>query len=400
MESDRKRMNARLIRQLNMARIFHALRVRPNSTQRELARHAGLDQATVSTVVGALERDGLIERTIPTGARRVGRPEANLHIPEGAGCLIGACLEPTTIRVIATDLTGRPRGHLQIAGSLDVAVALDRLEEGVHDILSGCGTPSEAVKGLGVGVPALMDADGRLAYAPNLGWRDVALLPSLQERFTMPVYADNDTKAAGLAEKLFGSCQDVHDFVLIAGHSGLGAALHLDGRLYRARSGFAGELGHVKVRPGGRRCGCGATGCLEAYLSESAILARLADRGARFAALGEVAAAAREGDARVLELLDETGAILGEACADLVNLLNPERIVVGGNLTAVASYLLDGASRILRQRALRPPLEQVHLGVSPLGVEGVTMGGVALAMEGFLGLPAWLAASQIGAALP
>ena len=400
MADERKRMNAALIRQLNVARIFHTLRVHPYATQRELATRAGLDKATVSTVIGGLERAGLVARTLPEGERRVGRPEARHHIPKGAGCLIGARLEPATIRLIATDLTGRAIAHLQTAGSRDSGAALDRLVEGVHDLLAASGTPLDTVKGLGVGVPALMDAAGRLAFAPNLGWRDVALLPALQERFPIPVYADNDTKAAGLAEKLFGSCQGVDDFVLIAGHSGVGAALHLDGRLYRAKSGFAGELGHVKVRPGGRRCGCGASGCLEAYLSESAILERLAERGSAFTGLGAVAAAAGRGDARVLELLAETGAILGGACADLVNLLSPERIVVGGNLAVVAPYLLDDLRRILQERSLNPPMERVQVVISPLGVEAVPMGGVALAMEGFLGLPSWLAATEIGAALP
>lgn len=400
MQGARKSMNAALIRRLNVARVFHVLRLHPGASQRELARHAGLDTATVSAVVSELERQGLVARAVEPIEGRVGRPEVRHRIPEEAGTLVGARLEPASIRLIATDLTGNPRGHLQVPGTTDIELALRRLETGVRDLLVACDVQLASVMGLGVGVPALIDGAGNLAFAPNLGWRDVELLGDLRKRFSVPVYADNDTKAAGLAEKLFGSCQDVQDFVLVAAHSGVGAALHLDGRLYRGRSGFAGEFGHVKVRPGGRACGCGAKGCLEAYLSEAAILARLAERGVSLGTLSDVASAAERRNGVVLELLDETGELLGGACANLVNLVSPQRIVLGGNLTRVAPYLLAGLQRTLAERALAAPLERCEVVLSPLGVESVTMGGVALAMEGFLGLPAWLAASEIGAALP
>jgi predicted NBD/HSP70 family sugar kinase len=393
-------MNAALIRRLNVARVFHTLRLHPGASQREIAQRARLDKATVSAVVSELEREGLVARTVEAVEGRVGRPEVRHHIPDGAGTLVGARLEPASIRLIATDLTGRPRGHLQVPGTRDIELALRRLETGVRDLLVSCGVQLAAVKGLGVGVPALIGADGRLAFAPNLGWRDIELLADLRERFAVTVYVDNDTKAAGLAEKLFGSCQETQDFVLIAAHSGVGAALHLGGRLYRGQSGYAGEFGHVKVRPGGRRCGCGAAGCLEAYLSEAAIVARLAERGISLRTLSDVGAAAERGDDAVLELLDETGELLGGACADLIHLVSPQQIVLGGNLTLVAPYLLAGLHRVLAERALAAPLERCRVVLSPLGVESVTMGGVALAMEGFLGLPAWLAASEIGAALP
>ena len=399
MDRSRKRVNAALIRQLNVARIFHALRLHPDATQRQLAAHAQLDRATVSTVLASLEERGLVERRAQRRQGRVGRPESLLRIPAGAGALLGARLEPATVRLIVTDLTGRPLHHLQVEGSTDVDGALARLQDGVETLLARLGPGGPEVKGLGVGVPALIDADGYLSFAPNLGWRDVALLPALEARFDLPVYVDNDTKAAGLAEKLFGSCRDARDFVLIAAHSGVGSALHLDGRLYRGRSGFAGELGHVKVRPGGRACSCGASGCLEAYVSERAVVERAAERGIAVTGFEGLGQAADRGDADALALLHETGAWLGEACADLVNLVSPERIVLGGHLAIVGEHLLAPLSEVIADRALSAPAARCEVAVSPLGIEAVTMGGIALAMEGFLGLPGWLAASQIEAAL-
>lgn len=383
---------------MNVARVFHALRLRPGASQREIAAVTGMDKATISTVVAQLEGDGLIARAVREGSGRVGRPEIALSIAENAGLLLGARLEPAAVRLMAASPAGRPTHTIELPGSTDMEVALDRLAEGAEQIVAACGMQVRDVLGFGVGVPALMDAAGRLAFAPNLGWRDVAVRDRLAPRLDMPLYVDNDTKAAGLAEKLFGSCQTVQDFVFVAGHSGVGGALYLDGRLYRGRSGFAGEVGHLTVRPGGRACACGSNGCLEAYLSESAILARLGERGAVHASLEAVAAAADAGGETELELLDETGALLGEVLAGLVNLLSPERIVLGGNFTVVAPYLMAAVDRTLDERALAAPRSRCDVGVSPLGVESVTMGGVALAMEGFLSLPGWMAATELGEA--
>ena len=396
----RRRVSTALIRQLNVARVFHALRLRPGSSQRELADVTGIDRATISAVVAQLEDDGLLVRATRAPDGRVGRPEIALRIAEDAGLLVGARLEPSSVRLMAATPAGAPLTTLQVPGAMDVDDALDRLVAGTDQLVASCGMSMRDVRGIGVGVPALMDAEGRLAFAPNFGWRDVAIRARLEDRLDAPVYVDNDTKAAGLAEKLFGSCQHVQDFVFIAGHSGVGAALYLDGRLYRGRSGFAGELGHVKVSSAahgiGRPCACGATGCLEAYVSEKAILERLRERGRAFEGLQTVAAAAEDGDVHVRGVLDASGRLLGEVCADLVTLLSPERIVLGGNFAVVAPFMLDAVNVALDAHALAAPRRRCEVVLSPLGVESVTMGGIALAMEGFLSLPGWLAAAELG----
>ena len=394
MSSRKTGLNTTLIRQLNMARLFHALRLHPHSSQRELARTTGLDRATVSAVVTELEAKGLVRRTVKEN-RRPGRPEVSLSISVEAGFLLGARLEPNGIRLIATTLTGEPLASLQVPGSLDAEAAVDGLVRGVYDLLEKAGIEAERVHGLGVGVPALMSEGGRLAYAPNLNWRNVWLRDLISGRLPFPVYFDNDTKAAALAEKLFGCCRDVRDFLYVAGHSGVGGGLYLGGTLYRGRNGFAGEVGHLKVRRGGRLCSCGARGCLEAYISERAILERLAEQGVTLPDLTTVAAAAESGDERVTQVLRETGELLGEAAADLVNLFNPELIVLGGNFTLVADHTLAALERTLERDALAAPLAASRVMVSPLGTEAVPMGGVALALEGFLSLPSWLAASEI-----
>ncbi|WP_198143016.1 ROK family transcriptional regulator [Stigmatella aurantiaca] len=374
-------MNSSSIRRLNRVRVFHALRQNPGSSQRELGRLTGLDKATVSVVVAQLQQEGLIERMASTSVRRVGRPETALTIAASAGVLVGARLEPKTIRMVATTLAGEILAHMQIDGSRNVRRAITLLQKGIQELLTQAGENRE-VRGIGVGIPGMMNREGRLVLAPNLGWRNSEIRPMLEENLNAPVYVDNDTNAASVAECLFGICRTVRNFIFITGHSGVGGGLVLDGRLYRGTGGFAGEVGHLSIVPGGRACGCGKRGCLETYVSEASILARLEELGRTLPDIWAVAEA--QGDPKVRQVLDEVGTHLGFALSHLVNLMNPELIVLGGNLAVIAQLLMPTLKRALAEHTLRPLLEDVRLEVSPLGADAVPMGGIALALEGFL----------------
>lgn len=392
---ERRSVNSALIRQLNVARIFHAVRLRPGSSQRDLIAATGLDQATVSAVVAELDERGFLERIQRDGPSRPGRPEVALAISRSAGVLIGARLEPTEVRLIVTTLAGQILASRQAPGSLDAPEAVELLAAGALGLLEELDIEPESVRGMGVGVPALMSTGGRLEFAPNLHWRRVPVRELLSRRLPFPVYVDNDTKAGALAEKLFGACRDAQDFIFIAGHSGVGGGLYLADSLYRGSRGFAGEIGHLKVVPGGRICGCGGRGCLEAYLSESAILRACREAGAEVEDLTQVAGEASRGEPAVTAVLTQAGELLGAACATLVSLFDPEMIVLAGAISLVAEQLLPPAKEVLSRDAMETMREGVRLLTSPLGTESVPMGGVALALEGVLSLPSWLAASEV-----
>jgi len=398
MEPRRQRLNPALVRRLNVARVFHALRLAGEASQSELVDATGLDPATVSAVVRHLRQDRWLRlapsptappATSPTAPRRSGRPPTRLTIDRDAGLLVGARLEPDAVQLLATTLAGEAIGSWQGPVGDGPDAAIGSLRRGVESLLHRVGAGWSSVRAVGVGVPALMAHDGRLALGPNLGWRDVPLRARLAERWTVPVVVDNDTKAAALAEKLFGAARDAHDFVVIAGHSGVGGALYLGGRLQRGAGGFAGEIGHVTVVRGGRPCGCGDRGCLEAYLSEHALVTQLAERGLDVCGYAGVAAAAAAGDPRALAVLDEVGGLLAGVTANLVDLLDPELLVLAGSMAHVVPYLMPAIARALSEPALAAVRGRCEVVTSRFGPEAVTMGGVALAMEAVLGLPAW-----------
>lgn len=386
---DNARLNPALVRRLNVAKVFHALRVAGRATQTELATDTGLDPATVSAVVRQLRADGWLLATSEASGERRGRPPTYLTIDPGAGVLIGARLEPDVVRMLATTLDGAPLANWQGRTGQDLDAAVAVMDWGIDALFGELGVDWSAVKAVGVGVPALIGRDGRLVFAPNLGWRDAPLGDRLSALWPVPVAVDNDTKAAALAEKLFGIAQQARDFVVIAGHSGIGGALYLGERLLRGSGGFAGELGHVTVVKGGRPCACGDRGCLEAYLAERAVVEQLTERAVAAASYRDAAAACAAGDPAALALLDELGDMLGRVLADLVDVLDPELIVLGGSMTHIVPYLLPAVERRLAAPALAAVRSACQVAASKLGPEAVNMGGVALALETVLGLPSW-----------
>jgi predicted NBD/HSP70 family sugar kinase len=380
------RVNSTAIRRVNRVRLFHALREHPNSSQTDLQRLTGLDRGTTSLVVAQLLEEGLLTRGEPTYPGRVGRPETALNISPSAGIFVGARLEPRKVRIISTNLAGELLCRLDIPGSTDIYQSIKLFREGLQQIIQDSG-PDQAVRGIGVGVPGLMDRDGCLVLAPNLGWRRVPIHPLLQEGLEEPVYVDNDANAAAMAERLFGACKASTHFVYLSCHSGLGAGLFLEGRLYRGLQGFSGEIGHVTAVPDGRACGCGKRGCVETYVSEGGILRTLSERGRWFGSLADVAEAARQQDAVVLEVLNEVGQFLGLALSGLVNILNPEMVVLGGTLATVFEFLEAAMHRTMDSHVMAPLREALRVILSPLGSEVVPMGGIALAMDGFISAP-------------
>jgi predicted NBD/HSP70 family sugar kinase len=378
------RINSALIRKINTARVFHALREHPGSSQRSLGVLTGLDASTISSVIAGLEAERIVRRL---GGRRsglAGRPEALLQIDPDGGVLVGVAIEAGCIRLVACGLDGARRAALQVPTGSTVEAALGNLQHGVETLLAEMGLGWGQVRGIGVGQHGLVDQTGHLVLAPRLGWRDVPMGAKLRALFPVPVHIENDTKAVALAEHLFGACRGVDDFVVVHGGSGIGGALYLQGALYRG-VGLAGEVGHMKIVAHGQLCGCGGRGCLEAYISEPAIRARLADRGRRLASTAAVARAA-PGDTVIQEVLHEAGGMLGLALANLANLLNPRRIVLAGSLAGLSAGLLPAARAALADNALMGIGDQIEIIVSELGEDAVELGGVGLAMDGFLPL--------------
>ncbi|MCI0386909.1 ROK family transcriptional regulator [Streptomyces sp. CNQ085] len=383
------------MRRRNLARVLHAVADGGPRSRAAVAARIGLTRTAVSTLVDELLGAGLLVELGPGRSGAVGRPGTALALSDSGPCGIGAEIGVDHLAVCAVDLRGEVRARTALdAANRDsdpgpVLERLARLVRAVADEARGLGLRPA---GLAVAVPGLV-ARGTttVVQAPNLGWTDLDPAPRLSAGVlgsgpptgsggdTAVCSVDNEANLGALAELwLGGHTPPSGGFVHVSAEIGIGAAIVVDGELLRGTRGFAGELGHVPVRPEGRPCACGGIGCLEQYAGEEAVLraagldprataARHPGPGARVDLL---ATRAEDGDRAVLGALAEAGSALGTALTGTVNLLDPRTVVLGGALARLAPWLLPSLEHELGRRLANPP----SVSVSRLGAEGPLLG--------------------------
>lgn len=260
-----------------------------------------------------------------------------------------------------------------------------------HRSISAAGVGDPAAVGISCGGP-LDTASGVLTGPLHLpGWVDVPIVDMARLEFGAPAVLENDASAAVVAEHRFGAARGTQTALYLTLSTGVGGGAVIDGRLHRGARGNGGEFGHITVRPGGYLCECGRHGCIEAYASGTSIARRAADRLAaddRPSPLRDlpavrsenVAAAAAAGDDIAGELWDETVAVLGQAVTDLVNVFEPEVVVLGGGVTRSGAMLLDPVRETVRRTAM-PPAARAHVTLAGLGDVVCVVGAGALALD-------------------
>ena len=385
------------VRSLNKASIVDLIRQAPEGISRaELAESLDVSRTTVSAIVNDLLAEHLVlERG--AGASRGGRRPIVLEINPDAGRVVGVDIGASHLTVLVADLHGHVLAGVEEplvieAGPepcLQAAVAL------VNDTLARAGSAWEAVRAIGVAVPGPVIAEQGLVSAPPImpGWDGFPIRAELAARWQRAISLDNDADLGALGEWTFGAGQGANHLAYIKLGTGIGCGLLLDGRIYRGVLGTAGEIGHVTVAEGGPPCTCGNYGCLEAVaggraIAQRAELAVKAGQRTRLlqkAATGPlttemVAQAALEGDVVAQQLLADAGRHIGSALASLINLLNPDRVILGGGVTKSGSYLLEPLQQAIEERTMRPSRQAVQVVLAQLGRRSVALGAVAQAL--------------------
>jgi len=393
-----------LIRKLNTAILLDALRRFAPLSRAELAARTGLNRSTVSIIVTSLIEEGLIQET-DLQSSKVGRPGMLLELNPKGGFAIGIELGVDFISIILTDFIARVQWREQVCSDpnedqitiLDCAATLTQhaLDYGLSQGLRPLG--------IGMGVPGLVDLrQGKLIFAPNLHWNNVPLRLIWSQRFNLPIFVENEANAAALGEYYFGAAQGVDSFIYLSAGIGLGAGIVLDGKLFRGSNGYASEVGHMTVDPNGELCGCGKRGCWETQVGPRAVLRRvrktlesgvpsalcdLVEGDLERISFESVVQAAGQGDSVALRALQEVGERLGIGVANLVNVFNPELIVLGGALNLASTILLPIVERLIRENALTPACENVRVAASAHGIDACLMGAVALVLDDILREP-------------
>jgi predicted NBD/HSP70 family sugar kinase len=376
------------LRRLNRLRVIDALRDEGLISRAEIARRTGLSRSTVSSLVSELQADGLVvERPEPAAAHgdQGGRPPILLSFDASAGVAVGIDFDHHHVRVAVSDLSSRILAEREQQLDTDHAAheGLDAAAALVSELLEETGVDEARVIGAGMCLPGPVHRPtgvvGSTAILP--GWVGVAAADEMHRRLDLPILVDNDANLAALAEAAFGAGRDAKDLVYLMISSGIGAGLVLNGRLYRGAEGLAGELGHVLVDADGPVCRCGNRGCLETVAGTDA-LAELLRRSHGDGLDGRaIVRLAREGDLGCRRVIADAGRAIGKAAATLVNVLNPELLIVGGDLADAGELLLGGVRESLERSALPTAVQAAAVVAGSLGDRAEVLGAIALVLS-------------------
>ncbi|MDT7727042.1 MAG: hypothetical protein QOI21_3618 [Actinomycetota bacterium] len=370
----------------------------------------GLNKATVSSLVSELVELGLAREGDLERAGAVGRPGKIVELDGRRVGGIGVEINVDYLTALALDLTNAVLFEQRVA--LDVqALPIEKVLDAAADLtaraLRECGRLNVVPAGATIAIPALVDvAAGVVAFAPNLRWRDVAVVKGLVDRLTtrlgspaFPIRMANDANLAALGEFAMGSVAGTPDLVYLTGEIGVGGGVIAGGRLLGGAEGFSGEIGHIQLDPGGRQCGCGRRGCWETLVGMAAMLRLAAEPGDPVhdpsldleQRLDMIRRRAAVGDRRTLAALGQVGTGLGVGASILINVFNPRVVVLGGYFAQLGPYLLAPMMAELKSRVIAPDIGGCRVELSWLGFSAASRGGAHVALEAVLDDPALVA---------
>lgn len=393
------------LRERNRLLVVDALRRRGLASRSDLARLTGLSRTTVGSLVAGLQAQGLVVEQDVNGDHQIGRgrPPVLLRLDPAAGVAVGIYFDHDEVRVALADLSstvlGEDRREIDVdhaaPDSIDLAVRM------VRALQRDAGVDSSQIVGAGVALPGPFDRrTGRIGSSSILpGWAGLQVQKQLAQRLNLHVEVDNDANLGALAEASFGAGRGLKNIVYVMLGPGIGAGLVLEGRVHRGAAGLAGELGHVQVRPDGALCRCGNRGCLETIAGEGALAALLRPRLGRDATVQDLLDLVAAGDLGATRAVGDAGRAIGRVLADLCNALNPEAIIVGGELGQVGEPLLGGIRESVDRHALPAAAQGVTVLPGELGDRAEVVGALALIIANTDGLnsralPAFARAAQ------
>lgn len=373
------------LRQSNRLRVIETLYNQPGTSRAELARTTGLSRATVSMLVEELEEANIVEEHDAgeeIRPRNTGRPPIPLSLVPSAAFAVGLDVGRQHIRVAVCDLSGRPVLDEWSPAEVDHAPmeSLDLAYDLVRSALDATGVEPDRLLGVGMGLAAPINTvTGELeAYGILPGWDGIRPAAEMEQRLGVSVQLDNDANLGALGEKVFGVARGVDDLIYVRLSAGVGAGLVLNGRPYHGARGVAGEIGHVSVVDNGLICRCGNRGCLETVASPVAVAALLGRSSGRHVSVAELLDLVRLGDRGAQRAVSDAGALVGRALAMLVNTLNPELVVVGGELAGAGAVLLDSIRSSIERNAVMPASGAVNVTAGTLGDRAEVLGAAAL----------------------
>lgn len=393
------------MRELNTSIIMDCIRLYSPLSRADLAGRTGLTRSTVSLIINDLIKEGFVQETETRQNRRIGRPGVLLQFNPDGGFAIGVEVGVDFLSVVVTNFVGKVlwRRRLERDEQETQEGTLALAESTISDAMEYGKQLGLRPLGMGVGIPGLVNAkQGTLIYAPNLRWANIPLRQIWSQRFKLPVFVENEANCACLGEFFYGVAHDVQDFIFLKTGVGLGGGIMIDGKLFRGKGGFAGEIGHMTLYEYGQQCSCGRIGCWETFVRPSNILSEICTRlkkgeksllsilgsgDSSKITLNDVADAARNQDKLALDVLETVAHHFAVGITNLVHAFNPELVILGGSLVPVNPWLIPVINSALKNDILPPLRNFTRIESSTQGEDACLLGAIALVLDDILREP-------------
>ncbi|MNO66181.1 N-acetylglucosamine repressor [compost metagenome] len=377
-----------LIKKMNKTIVLDTIRHRQPLSRADISVEIGLNKATVSSLVAELIDSDLVTEIGP-GESSGGRKPTLLLFNKQAGFAIGIDIRVNDLLAVLVDLEGNTVREKSVPlDDLTPDNVIDQIRKTIRVLSRKLPESPYGIVGIGIGVPGLVDEKSQVVSAPNLGWNQIDLMNSLHAEFGSNIHIDNEANAGAIGEKLFGAGIDSQNLVYLSIGVGIGAGIIVGGELYRGASNFSGEVGHMTIAEDGPLCRCGNRGCWETLASEKALLDQAAQEWPEASVeLEDILEAARSGNPKAIELLNRIGCQLGVGLANLVNILNPEMIVIGNRLSMVGELIQDSMLQTIEARSLSYHRKKTRVDFAKLGIRSTALGAASMPVSSFLADP-------------
>jgi len=375
------------LREGNRKRVIDALRERGRASRADLARITGLSRSTVSTLVADLIDSGLAAEQEATGegAGHAGRPPVMVSLDTSVGLALGIDFGHRHLRVAISDLSHAVLAEVSREMDIDHSAeeGLDAAASFVDQVLEETGGTRDRLIGAVMGLPAPIDRSTGAVQDSSIlpGWVGVDAAGEASSRLGLPVEVHNDANLGAIAELVWGAGKGRSELIYLKVATGIGGGIVSNGHLQHGVRGTAGEVGHTRVMDAGPVCRCGNRGCLETVASGRAITAMLSESRMEEISTRRLLELSTEGDAAARRLIGDAGYAIGVAVANLCNVLNPQCVIVGGDLSAAGETILEPMRAAVRRNGLPSAVADFEVLAGVLGERAEVLGALALVMR-------------------
>lgn len=381
--------NQQLVKQINKTLVLETILHEAPISRADISQKVGLNKGTVSSLVNELLEDQLIYESGP-GQSSGGRRPVILLFNDKAGYSIGIDLGVNYILGVLTDLRGNI--IVEVNKKLTVRsyeVVIEILQSVISDLINAAPQSHYGIVGIGIGVPGLVNNHGEILVAPNLGWKNINLREEIENSFDIPVFIENEANAGAYGEKLYGAGKENDNILYISAGIGIGVGIILNGELFYGMNGFSGEAGHMIVQVNGKDCTCGSSGCWELYASEKALLEEA--RKLKLTGITEETLSielllelANSGNEDVMNLFHSIGMYLGVGINNIINIFNPEQVIIGNRLAMAKEWLEKSIEKFIKNHTMKYHQKDLNISFSKHAYYSAAIGVSAQMIDQFL----------------